>query len=52
MTTMDHGGTEKKIRSVEMPEKINVNWNLVNKKTEKQNDGITASKNCQLFSNT
>jgi N-acyl-phosphatidylethanolamine-hydrolysing phospholipase D len=43
MTTMDLSGTEKKIRSIDIPEKMQVNWDLINKKTEKLNDEITAT---------
>lgn len=42
--SMDIGGTEKKIRPSDLPQKVDINWNLIKKSSdEKLNDDITAT---------
>jgi len=42
--TMDLGGTEKKIRPADLPQKVDINWNLIKKNNdEKLNQDITAT---------
>lgn len=42
--SMDLGSTEKKIRPTDLPQKVDINWNLIKKSSdEKLNDDITAT---------